>query len=67
MEGGFEKVKMIKANTRQMLGLKLGHKGIDEFERKQIEDRLMMVNSVLSVSLVQHQGYKPKSRNWNFN
>jgi hypothetical protein len=41
-------------------------KSIEEIEKMQIQNRIMMVNSVLSVNLAPPQplGYRPKSRCW---
>ena len=39
-------------------------KGVDELDRAYFENRLSMVNSILSVSAVSRQGYRPKTRTW---
>jgi hypothetical protein len=48
-----------------MLNLKFcQRKSVNEVEKMQIQNRIMMINSVLSVNLVQPQGYGPKTRCW---
>jgi len=39
-------------------------RSIDEIEKMQLQNRILMVNSVLAVGLTQSQGYKAKSKCW---
>jgi hypothetical protein len=54
-----------KACGKRLITLKFTHKGpLETKPPLQINDRVMLVSSVLSINLTTPQGYRPKSRCW---
>ena len=55
--GKFSHKRILSVNISQ-------RKSINEIERMQIENKLMMINSAVNVNPTQPQGYRPKSKCW---
>jgi hypothetical protein len=54
-----------KVGMKKMLTMKFAQrKSINEIEKMQIQNRIMMVSSALAVNPTTSQGYRPKSRCW---
>ena len=54
-----------KSSHKRMLSVNISQrKSINEIERMQIQNKLMLINSGVNVNPTQSQGYRPKSKCW---